>query len=285
MTDKKYNLPPRKWYTLEQAIKRIQKLTGEELEIADLLHYWYLGKLELSVYISKNGNDDFQIGKHNFTKEEYMLIEKPIFVINTNGEIELEGEADKSEFEIKHIFSKLSFDDFITYRGLISIYSSIWNSVDIEEEIIEKGICLSFANQLFSAKHPDTNSRMSFYLKITDFKKSRNSYLEPKDLFILSEHLNDFVSGKGGNEIETIEEITNKKKPSQTIQENQINFIRALLYMDYGISTPNEAKNALNTGKLGQKIEKFRRENPEIETEKNFKFPSSVTLSNWYSKA
>ena len=242
MTDKKYSLPPRKWYTLEQAIKHIQKLTGEELEIADLLHFWYIGRLELSVYMSKNGNDDFQIGKHKFTKGEYTIIEKPTLTINTNGEIELEENADKSEFEIKHIFSKLSFDEFTTYRGLISIYSSIWNSIDIEEEIIEKGICLNFANQLFSAKHPETNSRMRFYLKVNDFKVGRNSYLEPKDLFILSEHLNDFISGKGGDEIKIMEEIGNKKEPSQTIKENQINFIRALLYMDYGISTPNEAK-------------------------------------------
>ncbi|MEN2827849.1 hypothetical protein LGIHADK_01320 [Mannheimia haemolytica] len=55
--------------------------------------------------------------------------------------------------------------------------------------------------------------------------------------------------------------------------------------MDYGIETPQEVKNAINSGELGRKIEKFRRENPNIENDKNFKFPTSVTLSNWYSKA
>ena len=36
---RKPQLPPRRWHSLEQAIKRIKQLTGEELEIADLIHY------------------------------------------------------------------------------------------------------------------------------------------------------------------------------------------------------------------------------------------------------
>ncbi|HDL6281955.1 TPA: hypothetical protein PXD27_002211, partial [Mannheimia haemolytica] len=100
----------------------------------------------------------------------------------------------------------------------------------------------------------------------------------------LDEHLNEFILGNGGDEIEKISK-NNKTQFSSTIRENQINFIRALLYMDYGIETPQEVKNAINSGELGRKIEKFRRENPNIENDKNFKFPTSVTLSNWYSKA
>ncbi|MDO9880416.1 hypothetical protein Q7449_08265 [Glaesserella parasuis] len=42
-----YKLPPRKWYTLEQAIKRIKQLTGEELEMADLIHYWKIRNMYL----------------------------------------------------------------------------------------------------------------------------------------------------------------------------------------------------------------------------------------------
>ncbi|HDL5764566.1 TPA: hypothetical protein PXF06_002677, partial [Mannheimia haemolytica] len=48
-----YKLPARKWYTLEQATKRIKQLTGEDIEIEDLLHYWYLRKLELSIYLNR----------------------------------------------------------------------------------------------------------------------------------------------------------------------------------------------------------------------------------------
>lgn len=279
-----YKLPPRKWYTLEQAIKRIKNLTGEELEIDDLLHFWYLRKLELSVFLNKNRNGDLIIGGHSFNKEEYLIVEQPKMTIMEDGTIELENGESEEDFEIDYIFKKYTFDEFSSYNGLLSIYSSIWGSVDIETEIIEKGICLNFAGQLLSAKHPKTQTRIRFYIQILDFDKGRNTYLTPKDLFIIDEHLNEFILGQGGYEIE---KISNAKKSelSPTIQENQINFIRALLYMDYGIETPQEAKNALNSGELGKKIERFRRENPNIEADKNFKFPSSVTLSNWYSKA
>ncbi|HDL5956990.1 TPA: hypothetical protein PXF59_002441, partial [Mannheimia haemolytica] len=211
-------------------------------------------------------------------------LEQPQIIIREDGSIELEGKESEEEFELEHIFKKYRFDSFSTYTGLISIYSSTFGSVNIESEIIKNGICLNFARQLISAKHPETKKRISLHLKILDFDKGRNTYLAPADLFILDEHLNEFILGNGGDEIEKISK-NNKTQFSSTIRENQINFIRALLYMDYGIETPQEVKNAINSGELGRKIEKFRRENPNIENDKNFKFPTSVTLSNWYSKA
>lgn len=51
MTDKKYNLPPRKWYNLEQAAKYISRLTKEEINISDLLHFAFINKLELCFFL------------------------------------------------------------------------------------------------------------------------------------------------------------------------------------------------------------------------------------------
>lgn len=46
-----YEIPNREWYSLEQAIKRVYKLTGEEISIEDLIHYWGVGKLEIKTSI------------------------------------------------------------------------------------------------------------------------------------------------------------------------------------------------------------------------------------------
>lgn len=36
MNQQKFKLPPRKWYSLEQAIEKIYKLTGERITIEDI---------------------------------------------------------------------------------------------------------------------------------------------------------------------------------------------------------------------------------------------------------
>ncbi|MCT8845613.1 hypothetical protein NUQ40_11850, partial [Glaesserella parasuis] len=51
MSESKYTLPPREWYSLEQAVKRIQQLTGETIEIEELIHYWLIGKLNIAINI------------------------------------------------------------------------------------------------------------------------------------------------------------------------------------------------------------------------------------------
>ncbi|WP_345814331.1 hypothetical protein [Mannheimia haemolytica] len=83
-------------------------------------------------------------------------MEQPQIIIREDGSIELEGKESEEEFELEHIFKKYRFDSFSTYTGLISIYSSTFGSVNIESEIIKNGICLNFARQLISAKHPET---------------------------------------------------------------------------------------------------------------------------------
>lgn len=104
-----------------------------------------------------------------------------------------------------------------------------------------------FCKTINISKAPRNKKRISLHLKILDFDKGRNTYLAPADLFILDEHLNEFILGNGGDEIEKISK-NNKTQFSSTIRENQINFIRALLYMDYGIETPQEVKTPLIQG-------------------------------------
>ena len=49
---KKQTLPHRKWYSLQQAADKLTREFGEPVTIDDLLHYYQIGLLELSVYIS-----------------------------------------------------------------------------------------------------------------------------------------------------------------------------------------------------------------------------------------
>ena len=45
---KKPTLPPRKWYSLQQAADKLRREFGEPVTIDDLLHYSQIGLLELS---------------------------------------------------------------------------------------------------------------------------------------------------------------------------------------------------------------------------------------------
>ncbi|HDR1520465.1 TPA: hypothetical protein QB484_001294, partial [Pasteurella multocida] len=55
----KIKLPPRKWYSLEQAAKKITQETGEHITERDLIYYANQGLFELSVYINFRKIDDF----------------------------------------------------------------------------------------------------------------------------------------------------------------------------------------------------------------------------------
>lgn len=43
----KPKLPPMKWYTLEQAARKISKLTNEDIDVAELLHYAFINNARI----------------------------------------------------------------------------------------------------------------------------------------------------------------------------------------------------------------------------------------------
>ncbi|ACA31869.1 hypothetical protein [Histophilus somni] len=77
----------------------------------------------------------------------------------------------------------------------------------------------------------------------------------------------------------------NGKPPSPRIAQHQINFIKTLLYLHYNIKTPQQARNALRNGKLGQDLERLRNQHGDILANLNMAIPSDVTLENWYNQA
>lgn len=301
-----YKLPARKWYTLEQATKRIKQLTGEDIEIEDLLHYWQIGKLLISTNVEYSSKDlTINIGnitlqyispiflQFNPNEEEYIDIDDDYCSIKFNLE-----EKDIQQENIEDPFLDLISEKYDKIEGFLSIPCKISEAKkgDLNiNKILKSGLDLNDFNEFL--KPPikyNENSGLLCIINPHKFEKKDNLTISIDNLYILEKDLIPFLNGEIEKYLKVLsdtykeeqEKSEDKSKQfSKTIQENQINFIRALLYMDYGIETPQEVKNAINSGELGRKIEKFRRENPNIENDKNFKFPTSVTLSNWYSKA
>lgn len=143
MTETKYSLPPRKWYTLDQAAKRISKLTGEDIEVADLLHYAFTNKLELCFFVRYKEGEGLIIDgeqKRYFSSNNEILplpnmrlvfFDETLFeLLNRNSQ----AKNDYQENAFAEIYDEFSYlqiaqswdegksIDLTLYEGLIAIY-------------------------------------------------------------------------------------------------------------------------------------------------------------------
>lgn len=275
-TEPIYTLPPRKWYTLEQAVKRINKLTGEEIEVADLLHYWKTNQLEICTAIEYKdfeldlGQLKIEPNKIKYFDVDFFFDDANYKLIRTNNFYFITTGKKQNDLLDCNMAGMIILSPSVNIPSLINAGFEF-----IAKE--DKGIDLFFIDYFITEKEENTD-RTYFKLILNE-----SAIIPFSSLFILNNELDLFLQGKS-NAIETASEIEKRKTTSPTIQENQINFIKGLLYLHYGIESPQDAKNSINTGKLGQDIARLKRENPNIEQEKNFKFPSSTGLFNWYNR-
>ncbi|OOF57317.1 hypothetical protein [Rodentibacter myodis] len=74
MTKNKPTLPPRKWYSLQQAADKLSQIFNQPVTSGDLLHYANQGLIELSVRIDfeKIDDDFFKINIHNSNLEKVL---------------------------------------------------------------------------------------------------------------------------------------------------------------------------------------------------------------------
>lgn len=196
--NKTFSLPPRKWYTLEQAVKRIAKLTGEDVEIADLLHYWHIGKLNLSVYfvnypkITQIGDIKFfnknLLALHIFkdSEEDYSL--EDIFSQRQEPRLDQSNSFVKIKI-INH--KKTNFSDYIS--GFMSLHCSIDTETNQGlNELINKGILLNCQNYLISPE--EITDRRTIILFSLIFGK--DIYLPLDNLCVLDYDLMTFLRGE-----------------------------------------------------------------------------------------
>ena len=169
---KKQTLPHRKWYSLQQAADKLTREFGEPVTIDDLLHYYQIGLLELSVYISTSAKT-IKIGKHIFSTFEN-IDGKKTFPRNIL-DFHLLSEYQEDIF-IQHLFSikkgtettyqnkflkinvsnfNKEFDNLIFIDGFMNLLDAIGNGPKAIKDTIEKGINLARLNYLVSPDHGD----------------------------------------------------------------------------------------------------------------------------------
>ncbi|TPH21501.1 hypothetical protein EUX52_04770 [Haemophilus haemolyticus] len=112
-------LPPRKWYSLQQAADKLSKDSGEYVTKQDILHYASQGYLELAIYIDfyKTEFDDY---KFNIKGMDMNSMINKLFIIEFRG-FSWNSFRENYHFEqsrltikdkFKHIFSGSWNDDY-----------------------------------------------------------------------------------------------------------------------------------------------------------------------------
>ncbi|KMK50518.1 hypothetical protein RO21_11295 [[Actinobacillus] muris] len=283
----KYQLPPRKWYTLEQAIKRIKQLTGEELEIEDLLHFWKIRKIEICAFCLmspeeiKIGNLDIQDSGFSFViyydyteEEDFRYVQDDIlellklskFKFKMNDMYYVEREA---ENEISKITELVTHKEFYTqkpitldesYEGIFYINGFL--SI-IQDKTVDLSNNLAFNYNKITFATPKCNQSNDSRIIIEIVNLDHNYELSPENLYILNSDLEDFLNNKA--------EPPNKVSNNKTIN-TQAEFIRNLISVTYGEDVANNIRKHLD--------------NPQSEISRDFETkgltaPSGKTVDKW----
>jgi hypothetical protein len=222
---KKQTLPHRKWYSLQQAADKLTREFGEPVTIDDLLHYYQIGLLELSVYISTSAKT-IKIGKHIFSTFEN-IDGKKMFPRNIL-DFHLLSEYQEDIF-IRHLFSikkgtettyqnkflkinvsnfNKEFDNLIFIDGFMNLLDAIGNGPKAIKDTIEKGINLARLNYLVSPDHGD-DYRIVILTNLNENNKE-NIFIQLDDLYVLDSDLKAFLNGK--NKEKDVEKIIEKSK-------------------------------------------------------------------------
>lgn len=225
MAKNKPTLPPRKWYSLQQAADKLTREFGEPVTIDDLLHYYQIGLLELSVYIATS-KETIKIGKHIFSTFENIDGEKtfPRNILDFH----LLSEYQEDIF-IQHLFSikkgtettyqnkflkinvsnyNKEFDNLIFIDGFMNLFDAIGNGPKAIKDTMEKGINLACLNHLVSPDYGD-DYRVVILTNLNENNKE-NIFIQLDYLYVLDSDLKAFLNGK--NKEKDVEKIIEKSK-------------------------------------------------------------------------
>lgn len=272
-------LPPRKFYTLQQAAEKLSRDLNEPVTIEDLIHYWSFDNLKLSIYFS-DYPVNFNLGNLCFNKKD-CLAEAKIFFENeepekfdfeflsySNSESKYIEEIEITDFLTQNLIIKEEKKkSFLRYSGLFQIES--WLSVDDDiNEIIKNGLPLSSMIFLISPNQYVDILKNQMVVQFINFLEER-LYIDIRKLYILHYDLEQFINGNSRKI--NLEDFL-AKPPRIDKQKNQANFIKALLQLHYNIEKPQDARNLL--GSKGTLSKKFAKAGIECNI-------SGKTLQNW----
>lgn len=282
MAKNKPTLPPRKWYSLQQAADKLTREFGEPVTVDDLLHYYQIDLLPFSIYINHNVErtcinnlvfSDSQKSENSMpisilkfdilNKLEELIIGKILYIEFPKKETE---SLILDSYKLKKRLHPDVKRELITINGFMNIYSNVGFSPFNIERFKEKGILLNDLNYLISPSS-DKKYRYVIYLSVLS---DEPIYLSINNIYILDNDLNEFIEGKTiGSFSNLIEEQINI---SPRKEANKTEFIRALLKTHYGTDDPNECRKLLYNGKLAKDFARAKIE-PDIITPE--------TLRNW----
>lgn len=216
----KYNLPNRKWYTLDQAVRYINKKANEQLEVADLLHFWGIGKLDICTTFFRSAGA-IRVGQYTFSdKNAYMCDIYGENVLNQEIEdifsIKDEGKEKVEELKTNSVIIRVTqsldkeLDDYIFINGFMRLAGSNGKPETISN-LFEAGISLNMPIFLISPKEIKEEIVISFQAFTEDSKEHR---LSINDLYILHSDLELFLKGKSDSKTETYYEQNQAGRPS-----------------------------------------------------------------------
>lgn len=269
-----YNLPPREWYSLEQTIDQIYKLTGETINISDLIHYWITGRLNISINIFFSSTR-IAYNPANSTilkKNENFIMGNQKFSMNTlKTKYFYDLTLDDDDKELKNNRSTLSYFD-IDIEELSSMESNLDSPVTLrgfyfdDEEPIYCGITNAkglfyldingnadvFNPEFYQLEHiANKNKKIPYDFiaclfqidndtgKIISFhlELEGEHYLSLDEFYITKESLELFLKNE--------EQLTPKKTSTKT-KNSQAEFIRNLITIHYGEYIANNIRNELD---------------------------------------
>lgn len=271
MSESKYQLPPREWYSLEQAVKHIQQLTGETFEVGDLIHFWLLGKLNIAINVFFENSRL----KHMFDEKTSIVESEVNEIIIGNKTIEIdkinhyiykrESYLENKEFfgDKNFILSCIKFNDSIEaekdFKALQGFffdenYNAVHCLVDIAkglfyleflgnanffskefyriEQIFKKTNKISY-DFISGLFQVDKTSDKAISIVITSREEN---YIDFDELYITNESLENFLKG---------EEQPKPKKIGTKTLNTQAEFIRNLITIHYGEKVANNIRNEL----------------------------------------
>ena len=289
---------------MEQAVKKIYKLTGDEITVEDLIHYWGVGKLEIKTNISITPDELF-IGGVQIPAVDirFMVLDINRDIANAASSNNLKifkEESDTGLFsEFFNLISKEEDKDSIAKLIHERIYAtgefyitnllySTYEYCSESEASMGSFLSMYFIEenyQVLAGGIKEKNDVLKIDMQVWLHKDKDPLTLPITSLFIRNDDLEAFLKGEVNIDIEEKKVKFESFPVSNTVKENRMNFIKTLLYMDYGITNAAEAKKAIRNGKLGQKLERLKNENAEEFNRLNLNSPSEQTLYNWYSQS
>ena len=271
-------LPPRKWYSLQQAAEKLTRDLKEPVTVDDLIYYACDGKLQLCTYITYIENKAINICNNLIKLDEKNKIRIPKFnkryFINSEGYEFFSctcGGFD-SDDKVKYMDS---FTDNIEVTDFDKIYFGFTSFVF---DVIVKKNYISFIDDIlingFPIKHsflisPVTLDNQKPILMTVSFEKEIR--IPTENLIVLNDDLELNKKGKSFLYPECVLEILAEQKISTRKKDNQIDFIRALLELHYDTNDPEKCRTLLNNGKLSRD---FARKGIECNI-------TGETLRNW----